>query len=236
MKDNNVENVIENYTSSAQAKQGRPTKLPSKFWNEETGELKIEELINDYVSLVERDSNLVETSLRELPESYDKYEINIPNDFFVRDEDVLKKLYDNGFSNKQAQVVYDLANEKILPILSELTIDFEAQKQLDKLVGHFGSKEKFDEVARQISSWAKQNLSPEVYDVLGSTSEGVLTLYKMMSSPEPMLLKERGEREELNESTLKEMMKDPRYWRDKDSAYINKIKNGFEKLYPGTEE
>lgn len=55
----------------------------------------------------------------------------------------------------------------------------------------------------------------------------------MMSSNEPMLGKEAGFEGELNEQSLRKMMEDPRYWRDKDTAYINKITKGFEKLYPG---
>ena len=75
-------------------------------------------------------------------------------------------------------------------------------------------------------------MSTEVYDALGSTAEGVIALYKMMSSNEPILSKDNGYEGELSEQTLRKMMEDPRYWRDKDSAYINKITRGFEKLYP----
>ena len=48
-----------------------------------------------------------------------------------------------------------------------------------------------------------------------------------------MLGKEPGFEGELSEQSLRKMMEDPRYWRDKDTAYINKITKGFEKLYPG---
>lgn len=236
MTNNNVDNVIENYASLKQGSNGRPKNLPEKFWDEEKGQVKVQELVEDYMSLAERDNNLVETAVREMPESYEKYQIEIGNEFFERDEDVLKKLYENGFTNKQAQIVYDLAQEKIIPILSELTVNFEADKQLEKLVSYFGSQEKFENVAGQISNWAKQNVAPEVYDVLGSTYEGVLSLYKMMSSNEPMLMKAGSAKEELNEQALRGMMKDPRYWRDKDENYIAKIRQGFEKLYPGSAE
>ncbi|MDR1694559.1 MAG: hypothetical protein LBR70_05170 [Lactobacillaceae bacterium] len=237
MENNNINNVIENYKSSADnTASGKPERLPEKFWDAEKNAIRINELIEDYLSLIERDENLIEDNLRHVPESFDKYDISIDNDFFVRDDDVLKKLHDSGFTNEQAQLVYDLAQEKILPILNDLTVDFEAEKQFEKLISHFGSKERFDEVARQISAWAKQNISSELYDVLGSTYEGVVTLYKMMSSNEPLLSKDNGAKEKVDETALREMMKDPRYWRDKDNSYIEKIRKGFEKLYPETEE
>ena len=187
---------------------------------------------DDYNSMAIRDENLVETYNRNMPESYDKYQINIPNELLDHDEELFKQFYEHGFTNDQAQFVYDLANERVIPVLDQLTVNFEAQKQLAKLTNYFGGRERFDEVSRQISAWAKQNLSTEVYDALGSTAEGVIALYKMMSSNEPMLSKDNGYEGELNEQTLRKMMEDPRYWRDKDSAYINKITRGFEKLYP----
>lgn len=32
---------------------------------------------------------------------------------------------------------------------------------------------------------------------------------------------------------LREMMKDPRYWRDQEPEYVRKVENGFKKLYGG---
>ncbi|MFV0627157.1 MAG: capsid assembly protein [Alphaproteobacteria bacterium] len=225
MKEEKKENLIER-------KNQISSQLPPKFFDEETGELNLEALVADYLSLVERDENLIETNLRHVPEVFDKYDIKINNSVFERDDEVLKKLYEKGFSNEQAQLVYDLAEEKVLPMLGDLTINFEAQKQLEKLISHFGSKEKFDEVARQISNWSRQNLSPDIYDILGSTSEGVLTLYRMMSSGEPTLSRGGVPKSEMSEEKLREMMKDPKYWRDKESSYIAKIQEGFQRLYP----
>jgi len=37
--------------------------------------------------------------------------------------------------------------------------------------------------------------------------------------------------EKLSESDLRNMMRDPKYWRDHDAEYIRKIENGFKKLY-----
>lgn len=238
MKEKPVENLNEMNLAAQQNSgfqyptNGKPANLPPKFWDEATQTVKLQELIDDYNSMAIRDENLIETHNRNMPESYDKYQINIPNELLDHDEELFKQFYAHGFTNDQAQFVYDLANERVIPVLDQLTVNFEAQKQLAKLTNYFGGRERFDEVSRQLAVWAKQNLSTEVYDALGSTAEGVIALYKMMSSNEPMLSKDNGYEGELNEQTLRKMMEDPRYWRDKDSAYINKITRGFEKLYP----
>lgn len=235
MKNNTSGNLIEPsspLTTEPGNFSGKPQGLPEKFWDEKTGEVKLEALIEDYNYMASRDENLIEGNNRRLPESFDKYELNIPHPFLDRDEDIFKRFYENGFTNEQAQLVYDLANERVIPVLSELTSDFEAEKQLEKLKRYFGSEEKFNEVSRQISTWARGNLQPEVYDALASTSEGVIALYKMMSSNEPVLGRERDASEELSEDSLRKMMEDPRYWRDKDKSYVAKITKGFEKLYP----
>lgn len=231
MTENLIEQVAPQSQSSSNS-QGKPANLSEKFWDAELGEVRLEDLIDDYNSMASRDENLVEGNVRILPESYDKYDLKIPHPLLESDEDIYKRFYEKGFTNDQAQFVYDLANERVIPYLDEMTINFEAQKQLEKLVQHFGSQEKFNEISRQISAWAKQNLRPEVYDALGSTYEGVIALYKLMSSNEPMLGKSGGVGEELSEDSLRKMMEDPRYWRDKDQAYASKISKGFERLYP----
>lgn len=38
---------------------------------------------------------------------------------------------------------------------------------------------------------------------------------------------------EITDDDLREMMKDPKYWRDQEPEYVRKIENGFKKLYGG---
>lgn len=215
------------------AVKGKPEGLPDLFWDAATASVKLEELIAAYNDLAARDENLIEGNLRGIPASPADYQINIPSPLLERDDELFQRLYDNKFTNEQAQLVYDLANEKVLPFIEEMTVNFEAERQIEKLVKHFGGRERFNEISRQLSAWAKQNLRPEVYDALGSTSEGVIALYQMMSSNEPLLSRDSAQQEQLSEETLRKMMEDPRYWRDHDKTYVSKITSGFEKLYPG---
>ena len=148
------ENLLEKTTN----KSAKPQGLGDKYWDENKQEVRLALLIEDFNNMSVRDENLIETGLRGLPESYDKYDICIPSPYLERDDEVLRRMYEKGFTNEQAQLVYDLVNERVIPVLNELTVNFEAQKQIEKLVRHFGSQEKFNEISRQISTWAKQNL------------------------------------------------------------------------------
>ena len=38
-------------------------------------------------------------------------------------------------------------------------------------------------------------------------------------------------RKDLTDENLRQLMRDPRYWRDRDPEYVRKIENGFKKLY-----
>ena len=62
------ENLLE--TSAIAEKSGysnKPQGLPEQFWDEQTGEVRLEELIAAYNDLARRDDNLIETNLRNMP-------------------------------------------------------------------------------------------------------------------------------------------------------------------------
>lgn len=37
---------------------------------------------------------------------------------------------------------------------------------------------------------------------------------------------------EFNEDNLREMMNDPRYWKDRDPEFVQQVRDGFKALYP----
>ena len=54
----------------------------------------------------------------------------------------------------------------------------------------------------------------------------------MNGGNEPSMINMVGEEENiLNEKKLKDMMNDPRYWRDGDKDFIKKVDDGFKNLY-----
>ena len=161
-----------------------------------------------------------------------EYKIVIKNKFLAIDKDVNKRLMEAGFSNAQAQLVYDLAEEIMIPKIQEVVEEFRAYRELSKLENYFGGEERFDEISRQISLWAEKNVPQEIYQSLNSTYYGVIALYNMMTSNEPKVMgKSYVSGDVVTEQKLKDMMKDPKYWRDGDKDFIKKINDGFKFLY-----
>ena len=120
------------------------------------------------------------------------------------------------------------------PAVTALHDRLQAEHLESRLEHHFGGKENWRHVSRQLDAWSRANLPEGARGALASTPDGVLAMHRMMTSSEPGL-EGRGEGAtgELNETQLREMMKDPRYWRDQDPALVARIRAGFEKLYPG---
>lgn len=203
--------------------------LPDHFRDSVSGEIRTEALIDAYLDLEQR---LEERPARELPASPDDYAIELETDAFVVDADVNRKLHEAGFDQAQAQLVYDLAATHLLPMVAEVASAYEAEGQIGRLRQDFGGDEQWREVSRQIKVWGESNLSADAFAVLANTREGVLAMHKMMSGGEPTLLGNNGEAKSLpTESELKQMMHDPRYWRDQDKSFVEKVREGFRQLY-----
>ncbi len=202
------------------------TTFPDKFKDPETGALRVQALVNSYSELEKKLS-----SGPAAPKSHEEYCINCEHGMFEPDEEVNKRLHAKGFSTEQAQEVYDLAAEKMMPLMAEMAAEFQADREVEKLVGHFGGPEKWKEVSRQLLAFGKKNLPADVLGNLSSSYEGVLGLYKMMKGEEPTLNPKASPVEGVSESDLGAMMRDPRYWRDKDPAFVKKVTEGFKNLY-----
>lgn len=220
--------------------------VPEKFLDK-NGNIKTELLLQSYLELEKKLSSMVclptKSSSEEerrafykkmgVPDTAEMYQLNMKSDLLAVDPQVNQRLYELGFTNEQAQAVYDLAAEKVLPVVEELAQDYEAARQRIALENYFGGKERFEQIARQINSWAKQNVSAEVLDALSTTYEGVLALYKMMQSEEPAVMpKGNTIIENLDEEGLKKLMMSPKYWREKDPTTLKKVAEGFNRLYP----
>lgn len=177
------------------------------------------------------ETNMIDLALKTDGAEKD-YQIVLHNRFLQIDENVNKRLRDAGFTNAQAQLVYDLAAEIMIPKIQEVVEEFRAYRELAKLEKYFGGEERFDEISRQIEMWAEKNVPADVYASLNSSFYGVVALYNMMSSGEPKVLNKSGvQPEPLTEKKLEEMMRDPKYWRDGDKEFIKKVSDGFKMLY-----
>lgn len=217
----------------ASAAAAKPGFLPDKFWNAADGAPRIEELARSYLELERR---LGEAGGRasNIPAAPDQYSIAERHPMCGCDIEVNKRLHAAGFSNEQAQLVYDLAAERLLPTLQSLAADLESQRHAEALQRHYGGPDRFDEIKRQIKAWAKGNLSDDVFGALSTTAEGVIALERMMAGGEPGIgLRGAEETGALSESDLKQMVADPRYWKSRDPAYMAKVTEAFKRAYAG---
>lgn len=209
----------------------RPDSVPDKFWDRDAGEVRIDALAKSYSEL---ERKLGGAALTDIPDSPEDYRISLQNAALGTDLDVNARLHEAGFSQGQAQLVYDLAAEHIPALVQDLAAEFEAHRQTERLVDHYGGAERWNQTSRQLSAWGKRHLPPEVYEALSTTVEGVLAMERLMASGEPGLAPSAdGHPAGLSEDDLKEMMRDPRYWRERDPATVDKVRQGFRKLFPG---
>lgn len=202
--------------------------IPEKFKNSRTGEVQMDALLRSYKELEQRLSQNPSA-----PKSPEDYCIDCSHGMFEPDAEVNRRLHARGMTQEQAQEVYNLAAEKMVPMIAHMAGDFRADREVEKLIAHFGGADQWREVSRQLLAFGQKNLPADVLDTLSSSFEGVLALHRMMKSEEPGLKKAPAAPDAAGERELQSMMRNPRYWRERDPAYIAKVTEGFRKLYGG---
>jgi hypothetical protein len=151
---------------------------------------------------------------------------------FEADREINARLHAAGFTPQQVQLVYDLAAERLVPLVAEMSAEFEAEREIERLVAYFGGEEKWREVSRQMLAWARKHLPAEAIEGLSASFDGVMALYRMMTAEgEPAALSGDGGPGS-GEAELHALMRDPKYWRDKDPSVVTKVTEGFRRLYP----
>jgi len=231
---------------------GRPPHVPETFWDEAAGAVRLDALLTSYLELERKLSALASGAagageaapdraalLRTLgvPEGPDGYRIACDHGLFQPDPEINGRLHAAGFTPEQAQLLYDLAAERMVPLIQDLAAEFQAEREVERLVAHFGGEEKWREVSRQLLAWAAKTLPPAAVEGLSTTYEGVMALYRMMTGGEPMALRAEGggpAPATAGEGELHALMRDPRYWRDRDPALVARVTEGFQRLYPGS--
>ncbi len=228
----------------------RPAAVPEKFWDAARGEIRVDALLKSYLELERRLSRRAgppgaDAPAEEIarwraamgvPDSPEAYEIRSPHELCCADAGVNGRLHAANFTNAQAQLVYDLAAERLLPLIAEAAAEFESDRQRQKLAEHFGGEERYRKSAAQLLAWGRANLAPSVLDALATTYEGVLAIEQMMrGNAEPGLRREGGHPapEPESEEALRAMMRDPRYWRAREPEFVRRVTEGFRRLVNG---
>ena len=223
----------------------KPEGLPEKFWDEEAGTIRTDALAKSYTELERRLSRsvaipdeddrdawnkLFEAAGR--PQSPDEYQIEVEHPLVEVDPEVNSILFDAGLNQRQAQMVYELAAEHLVPIMESAVAEIEASRDQERLAKHFGGEDRWSKISDQLKTWASAKLKPEVFETLSSSYEGVLALHQMMRQQEPQLASESGRGSiAVGEVELTAMVRDPRYWRDKDPQFIARVTEGYRNLY-----
>jgi hypothetical protein len=239
------ENLLETTPDTAAA---RPEDVPEKFWDAEANTLRVDALLKSYKELEKRMSQRFAPPAEDAPEeerlrfrravgvpdSPDEYTVEAKHELCGPDAAINAKLHEAGFTCSQVQLVYDLAAERLLPLIAEAAADYEAQKQAGKLAEALGGEAQFRRLAPQIAAWGRANLPPGVFEALSTTSEGVLALHGMMGKAEPSLAREAEAPQGADEQALRKMMRDPRYWRTREPEYVKRVTEGFKRLFGNT--
>ncbi len=240
-----IDNEVQIDTSPESPIAKRPADIPEKFWDAEAGSLRTDTLLKSYIELERKLGTMVPvpngddpSSRHKLqralgkPETADDYEIAAPHELITSDPAVNAKLHEAGLSSEQAQLVYDLAAEHVVPLIEEANREASQEHERSQLSTHFGGEQKWHAIAPQIKTWAQANLTDEVYESLGSSSEGVIAIYHMMQAREPNVISEAAiPASRTDERQLSTMMRDPRYWRDRDPALVAEVTAGYKRLY-----
>lgn len=225
-------------TPEIETSLSKPANLPEKFWDETQQQIRVDALLNSYLELEKKLSTMINPDDRArvlttlgVPESPDGYEINVGHGLFPVDTDVNKRLHERGFTPDQVQIVYDLAVEKMVPMVLELADEFKAEREVDRLIAAFGGPETWAEISRQLLAYGQKNLSPEVLSNLAGSFEGVMALYRLMKGEEPVMSREDAQTSSGGEQELQSMMRDPRYWKTRDPAFVAQVTEGFRRMY-----
>jgi hypothetical protein len=229
-----MQTVTDNPTlpTPAPAPAARPDGVPAKFWDEAAGSIRVDALLKSYLALEKRLSSGA-APVPDLPERPEDYCIDCAHGLFQPDPGINQRLHGAGFSKQQAQLLYDLAAEKMVPLLGDMAGEFQADREMERLLHHFGGPEQWQEQAGQIRAWADRNLPAALVQALAATSDGVMALHRMMrdGGGEPRALRDDGGAMGGDHGALNRMVADPRYWRDRDPAFIAQVTEGFRRLY-----
>jgi hypothetical protein len=233
-------------TPPADEPADRPAGVPEKFWDREAGAIRTEALLKSYVELERKLGSMVplpgdddqegrERLRRALgvPDSPEHYQIEIRDELVEPTPEINARLHEAGFTQEQAQLIYDLAAEHLLPVIDDAVAELRATRDAERLAAHFGGDAAWQNMARQVKTWGEANLAGDVYRTLASSYDGVLAMHQMMQAREPSVLRDaEGPQSDLDETSLTRMMRDPRYWRERDPALVAQVTEGFKRLYP----
>ncbi len=214
--------------------------IPEKFLNKD-GTLNSDALLKSYAALEKKIGTMVSVPDADsdddararfnhaigVPDNADAY----PASDMFDDAGVREKFLEIGLTTTQVEKIYQIAEEFLSPVLSDLFSMQATANATSELKEFFGGAEKMNDALNAINDFGARFLPADAFESMCSSVQGIQGLYRMMQSMEPSVQTNQNTRENLSDDQLRRMMRDPKYWRDADPEYVRKIENGFKKLY-----
>ena len=102
--------------------------VPAKFRDAETGKIRLDRLLQSYQELERKLSS--NQGAPKIPATPDEYKITLPNESMQMDAEVNRRLHEKGFTEEQVQEVYDLAAEKLMPVMQAMVAEFDYENSI----------------------------------------------------------------------------------------------------------
>ena len=122
--------------------------------------------------------------LEAVPDGPEDYRIDSDHPWLGNDAELNGILHENGFSHGQAQLVYDLAHEYVLPLLDKLAGEIAGLRGERQLREVFPGDD-WEARAEQTRQWGADALPADIYETLAATPAGVAAMHRMMQHGEP---------------------------------------------------
>jgi hypothetical protein len=130
---------------------------------------------------------------------------------------------------------YGLSQDEFNGLMNEY-IQVDAQRGPDwnsesEALGEYAEKR-----LERVDGWAHGNLSEEAYNVFANVpaSAGMVQLFEELmelnGQPQFNMTSDSEFQERISREDLMSMQNDPRYWKEKDPAFISKVRAGFAQL------
>ncbi len=218
--------------------QDRPEWLPEKFERPEELANSYQELERAFYTRKEELRNQIVGELNEeatsnAPISPADYELQFEApeglEYSVANDDPMLDWFRETAHN------YGLSQDEFNGLMNEY-IQIDAQRGPDwntesEALGEYAEKR-----LERVDGWAHNNLSEQAYSVFANVpaSSGMVQLFEELmelnGQPQFNMTSDTEFQERISREDLMSMQNDPRYWKEKDQAFISKVRAGFAQL------
>lgn len=220
--------------------EGRPDWLPEKFWNPDLKSPRAEVMAKSFTELEGKFREKTDVLKAEIHAEMragapEEYEINLSEDLklpenveldFGKDDPLIS--WFSSFAKEQGmnQETFDKALNEYVGI--EVSNMPDVQSEISKLGDHGQDR------LLRVHSWLESKLSEDELGSLSpllSSASQVEALEKLMKSSGPADFEGDSGSTGLTLEELRAMQNDPRYYQQKDPAFIKKVEDGYKRLY-----